>query len=153
MRVVYGLVFSKLLHLLVIGAYHNISRNCRMVQNTSRSFDSEALLVGHMSAAVSLLSYLDYANLDTFTSPLPSTIAIGLAGGNILKHCQYQLHRLMCKFEIIREKLLKKSQLSTSAPFYCPFRGSYSEYFQIKWFFDNWHELLWHDTEVLIAER
>ena len=124
-----------------------------MVKNTSRTFNSDALLVGHMSAAVSLLSYLDYANLDTFTAPLPLTIAIGLAGGNIFKHIQYQLHRLMCKLEVIREKLFKKSRISTSTPFYCPFHGSYSEHFQVKWFFDNWHELLWHDTEVLIAER
>ena len=138
-------------------SYHNISRKCRVIQNASLSFSSETYLIGHMSAAMSLLSYLDFFNPNVYETSLPQSIAIGLAGGNLLKHCQYQLHRLKCHLELVLKKLFLRSSLKyrrrTSSPYFCPFHGSYSEHFQLKWFFDNWHEHLWHDTEVLIAER
>lgn len=145
--------------------FNNVTsnRNCSILSVTSASFSTKLLFIAHNAVAMSLLSYLLWE--DQFQQPiprLPSIVSLGLAGGSIYRNLQWELHRIQCKIKyhtykhidaaLIKLKIKREGKIPSQVPFNCPSRGSYAETFHIKWFFNNFHEGIWHDTEVMIAE-
>ena len=170
------ITFLAILHLLILTATTSRSHNCSLLHE--QTISEKTLQLAWKAGILSSLSYLQYEQ-DQLVPLLPHTVSFETTGFKSL--LQQLFHRKLCQTKnavkrlyhflvgslsfpvrilqslvhLIRPPTDRKNRHHHHAisPYVvCPRREKNMEKFEFRWFFGDWKEGMWHDTEVLLAE-
>lgn len=119
---------------------------CPSIRNASPSLSLPALQLAHLASTFSLLAYINWEGDRKLNLTLPRSIAIGAFGGDSMQRLAWALDRMRCRMGEQMKRMTRARRRT------CAVRGASASTFRVKWFFNNFREDMWHDTELLIGE-